>query len=266
MTTETQEQTSRAYQRSDGLWVFPRDEFVEERFTYKAGQHVVFAGPSQNGKTTLAFDLLEISATPRLPAYVVVSKPRDRVTERRGKELGYRRVSEWPPKTTINETFNGKPAGYLIWPVFGDMHIDVENARRVTSDALNGIYADGAKTGNKAKKAILVLDDTYLKSKVLGLDREMTTIHAMAGAMDIGAWTFVQKATGAGETVLIAYSSAEHLFLFHEPNKAYREKYGDIGGVDPKKVEAAVMSLDKERFQCLYIKRTGRHMCIVDGA
>jgi len=261
MSTESPEKTSGAYQRADGLWVFPRKEFVNERFAYKAGQHVVFAGPSQNGKTTLAFDLLEVSATPQLPAYVVVSKPEDPVSERRGKELNYRRVSEWPPKTTAKELFDGKPSGYLIWPKFGDMNTDVENASRVTRDFIVATYADGARK----KKAIMVLDDTYLKSRVLGLDREMTTIHAMAGAMGIGAWTFVQKVTGAGETTLIAYSAAEHLFLFNEPNENYRKKFGEIGGVDPKKVERIVMSLDKARFQCLYIKRTGRHLCIVDG-
>lgn len=262
MTTQIPEQTSGAYQREDGLWVFPRKEFVNERFAYKAGQHVVFAGPSQNGKTTLAFDLLEVCATPALPAYVVVSKPADKVSEKRGKDLGYRRVSEWPPKTTFKELTDGKPSGYLVWPKFGEMDTDVENAHRVTRDFLGDVYASGARK----KKGIIVLDDTYLKARILRLDREMTTIHAMAGAMGLGAWTFVQKATNAGETTLIAYSAAEHLFIFHEPNKAYREKFGEIGGVDPKKVERAVMSLDKERFQCLYIKRTGRHMCIVDGA
>lgn len=261
MTADTPEKTSGAYQRDDGLWVFPRQEFVNERFSYKAGQHVVFAGPSQNGKTTLAFDLLEVSASPNLPAYVVVSKPADKVSAERGKELNYRRVSEWPPQTTVKEIFDGKPSGYLIWPKFGDMDTDVANASRVTRDFLASAYANGAH----GKKAIMVLDDTYLKSRVLGLDREMTTIHAMAGAMGIGAWTFVQKVTGAGETTLIAYSSAEHLFLFNEPNENYRKKFGEIGGVDPKKVEAAVMSLDKKRFQCLYIRRTGRHLCVVDG-
>lgn len=261
MTMETPERTSGAYQRPDGLWVFPRKEFVNERFTYKAGQHIVFAGPSQNGKTTLAFDLLEVSASPQLPAYVVVSKPEDKVTAKRGKELEYRRVSEWPPRTTMKEVFDGKPSGYLIWPKFGDMNTDVENAARVTRDFLAATYADGARK----KKAIMVLDDTYLKSRVLGLDREMTTIHAMAGAMGIGAWTFVQKVTGAGETTLIAYSSAEHMFLFNEPNKAYREKFGEIGGFDPKRIEAIVMSLRKEKYECLYLRRSGRHLCIVAG-
>jgi hypothetical protein len=246
------------YQRNDGLWVIDREEFTKRRFVYKAGQHVLFAGPSQNGKTSLAFDLLEHTATPQLPAYVVVSKPTDPVSEKRGKELGYRRVSDWPPKTNFKEIRDGKPPGYLLWPKFGNMETDVPNARDITYRFLAQTYADGARK----KKAIIVLDDTYLKAKVLGLDREMTTIHAMAGAMGIGAWTFVQKATGAGETTLMAYGAAEHVFLFYEPDKKYRERYGEIGGVDPKLVERTVLSLTK--YQCLYIKRDGRFMCIVD--
>lgn len=246
------------YQRNDGLWVIDRTEFTTRRFDYKAGQHVLFAGPSQNGKTTLAFDLLEHINTRRLPAYVVVSKPTDPVSEKRGKDLGYRRVSDWPPKPELKEIRDGKPPGYLLWPKFGNMETDVENARDITYRFLAHVYADGARR----KKAIIVLDDTYLKARVLQLDREMTTIHAMAGAMGIGAWTFVQKATGAGETTLMAYGAAEHVFLFNEPDKKYRERYGEIGGVDPKLIERTVMTL--EPYQCLYIKRTGRFMCIVD--
>jgi hypothetical protein len=246
------------YRRTDGLYVIDREEFKTRRFAYKAGQHVLFAGPSQNGKTSLAFDLLEYCASPQLPVYVVVSKPTDPVTEKRGKELGYRRVSDWPPKTLPREIINGKPSGYLLWPKFGDMETDVPNAREITYRFLAQTYADGARK----KKAIIMLDDTYLKARVLGLDREMTTIHAMAGAMGIGAWTFVQKATGAGETTLMAYGAAEHVFLFFEPDENYRKRYGEIGGVDPKLVQSAVMSLTK--YQCLYIKRDGRFMCVID--
>ena len=69
------------FQRDDGVWVFTRPEFSQERWDYRAGQHVVFAGPTQNGKTQLAFCLLEYTATPDLPVFVAVSKPRDPVSE-----------------------------------------------------------------------------------------------------------------------------------------------------------------------------------------
>lgn len=248
-----------AYQRADGLWVFPRKTFVNERFTYKAGQHTVFGGPSQNGKTSMAFDLLEVCASPTLPAYVVVSKPADPVTEKRGADLKYPRIASGFPKPSARQVmFDEKPSGYLIWPVFGNMETDVENARRVTRDFLNDVYAQGAKK----KKAILVLDDTYLKSKVLGLDRQMTTLLAMAGAMGIGVWVFVQKPTGAGEAPIMAYGAAEHVFLFNEPDERSRDRYSEIGGVNPKVIERAVMEL--EDYQALYIRRSGRHMCVVD--
>lgn len=249
---------SGAYQRSDGLWVFPRKEFIQTRFRYRAGNHILFGGPSQNGKTSLAFDLMEECATPELPAYVIVSKPRDPVTEKRGMELGFRRVSDWPPPGDIKSFFKDKPPGYLIWSKFGDLDTDVIRAREVTRRVIEERYAAGVK----GKKGILVLDDTYLKSKVLKLDREMTTIHAMAGAMGLGAWTFVQKPTGAGETPIMAYGACEWAFLFSDPDKRSRQRYDEIGGMDPAYVSQKVMTLEK--FQCLALQRTGRHICIVD--
>lgn len=249
---------SGAYQRDDGLWVFPRKEFINERFRYKPGNHIVFGGPSQNGKTSLAFDLLEVCATVDCPAYIAVSKPRDPVTEKRGRELDFRRVADWPPPGNPRDFFREKPRGYIIWPQFGDLDTDVIRSREITRRVIEDRYAAGVKN----KKGILVLDDTYVKTKVLKLDREMTTIHAMAGAMGIGAWTFVQKPTGAGETPIMAYGACEWAFLFSDPDKRSRQRYDEIGGLDPHYVGQKVMTLKK--FQCLALQRTGRHICIVD--
>lgn len=80
----------------NGLTVIPRDIFARNYFHYKGGEHVVFGGPSKHGKTELAFDLLSVVATPELPAYVAVSKPTDKVTQIRGKQLGFRFVTDWP--------------------------------------------------------------------------------------------------------------------------------------------------------------------------
>lgn len=258
------EEASGAYVGLNGLTVFPREEFCKERFDYDTGEHTVFAGTSQNGKTSLAFDLLAQVATPDLPAYVVVSKPRDRVTQTRGTQLGFRMVRDWPPVKRLGDYFRDEPPGYLIWPEFGDLDGDVGNARDVTSRFLNDVYAEAAKSKRKHRGGIIVLDDTYLKSKVLGLDRKMTTIHAMAGAMDLAGWTFVQKPTGAGETPLIAYSAAEHFFLFREANVRYQKIFGEIGGIDPKLIEQTVARLGQ--YQAMYVKRTGNLCCIVDAA
>lgn len=256
--TSMQVHESGAVQRPDGLWVFPRKEFVKERFTNKPGNHVLFGGPSQNGKTSFAFDLLEECATVECPAYIAVSKPRDPVTEKRGRELYFRFVSDWPPPGNVKDFFRDKPRGYIVWPRFGDINTDVIRSREVTRRLIEDRYAAGVKK----KKGILVLDDTYVKTKVLKLDREMVTIHAMAGAMDLGAWTFVQKPTGAGETPIMAYGACEWAFIFNDPDKRSRQRYDEIGGFDPSYMSAKVLSLKK--YQCLAVNRSSRSMCIVD--
>lgn len=250
-------QSITAYQRGE-LWVIPREEFASERFDYKPGQHVVFAGPTQRaGKTTLAFKLLEYVATPDLPAYVAVCKPKDPVSSKEGERLGFRRVSEWPVPPRVKELWDGKPSGYLVWPKFGDMNTDVERASRVTAKLLGEVYTNGVKD----KHAILVLDDTVVKSKILGLDYEMTTIIAMAGAMGIGGWFFVQKPTDAGRTALWSYPNAEHVFLSKDPEKRNRVRYNEIGGFDDNTVYQATQVLRPYEF--LYLERTHGYMCIV---
>jgi hypothetical protein len=256
----TSQLESGAYQRSDGVWVIPRDEAVSSRIDIKPGQHVVFAGPTQNGKTELAFCLLEHTATPEVPAYVSVSKPKDPVTQKWGKRLGYRIIREFPPTPKVKELFKeGKPSGYLVWPDMRDFNNAIPNATELTKQLIHGTYADGAK----GKKCILVLDDTVTKSKVLGLDNDMTMILTMSGAMGIGGWFFVQKPTGAGNTALWSFSQSDHLFIARDPDKRNRERYTEIGGFDSKEVDRITQSLEK--YQFLYLERSHRYMCIIDS-
>lgn len=250
--------TTDAYQRDDGLWVFSRREFASERFDYKAGEHAVFGGPTQRGKTSLAFCLLEYCATPECPAYIAVSKPKDAVTSREGERLGFRRVSDWPVPKKVAEVFGReKPRGYIIWPKYGDIDADVANSAAVTRRLLADRYTAGVRN----KCGILVMDDTMVKSKIMGLDKEMTTIIAMAGAMGIGQWTFVQKPTDSGRTAIWSYGASEHVFLTHDPDRNSQRRYDEIGGVDPKFVTEACDSL--KPYQFLYLKRTEKFACIV---
>jgi len=247
--------------RDDGVYVISRDTFASDYFHYRPGEHVTFGGPTQRGKTTLAFKLLEYTATPDFPAYVAVSKPNDKTSENEGKRLGYRRVSEWPPQKQVKELWGERPAGYLVWPKFGDMDKDVDNAAEVTRALLMDRYSAGAK-GKKKSQGILMMDDTMVKARILGLDKEMTTILAMAGAMGLGQWTFVQKPTDSGRTPIWAYGASEHLFIVKDPDRRSRMRYDEIGGFDPKVVSGLSETL--KPFQFLYLKRTEEYICVVD--
>lgn len=238
---------------------FPRDEFASTRLEYEPGQHVLFAGPTQQaGKTTLAFKLLEYHATVDSPAHVAVSKPKDPVTLAEGTRLGYRFTQTWPVERKVSEMWDGPPRGYVIWPKFGDIDTDAENASKVTGALMRDLYAKGVK----GKPAIMVVDDTVTKSKLMGLDRYMVTHIAMAGAMDLGGWYFVQKPTGSGNAAVWAYGNAYHIFLSRDKDRRNRVRYDEIGGIDRGLV--AEITLKLKPFQFLYLNGAGE-MCIVDS-
>jgi hypothetical protein len=235
----------------------PRKHFCADIFDYEPGQHVLFGGPTQMaGKTTLAFQLLEHTATPEMPAFVAVSKPDDPVTAREMKRLKYRLVRDWPPPPRVQDYFDGKPSGYVIWPEFGDIDADADKAAAVTSALLRDRYAAGVKK----KSGILVMDDTVVKSKLLKLDKYMTTHIAMAGAMKLCGWYFVQKPTGSGDAALWAFGNSAHKFLSRESDKRNRIRYNEIGGYDSSMVGEIVANLKPYEF--LYLNNK-REMCIV---
>lgn len=246
--------------RPDGIAVFKRQVFSESYFHFEKGQHVVFGGPTGRGKTELAFELVRHIATPEYPAYIAVSKPDDKVSIQWGERLGYRRISEFPPSKKISEMrmFNGPPSGYLVWPKFGDIDLDIPNARRVHGKLISQTYSEGAK----GKACILVMDDTMVKAKIMNLDGQMVTILAMAGAMGISLWIFVQKPTDSGRTTVWGYEQATHLFFTKGGDEKMLNRYAEIAGDKGAIVKAVVPTL--EPYQFLYLHKYEGFICIVD--
>lgn len=241
-----------------GLLIAERDEFCQERWTYKKGEHVVFGGPSTHGKTRLCFDLLRYTVSPTLPAYVAQSKPTDRETRVGAEKLHFRVVDDWPVPRQVKELWDGKPNGYLVCPRFGDINSDMERCAQITGRLLDERYTAGVKGQN----GILVMDDTMVKAKILGLDSKMVTILAMAGAMGIGEWVFVQKPTDSGRTPLWAYENATHLFFTKGGDSKMLARYAEIGGEHGPLIKAVVPTL--EQYQFLYLHKTEGWVCIVD--
>jgi hypothetical protein len=250
-----------SYRRPDGITVISRHAFCRDYFDYKPGQHTVFGGPSTRGKTTLAFDLLDYIVNPDFQAYFAVSKPQDPVTEQRGRRLHLRRVTDWPAPKKIGEMLGGqKPNGFLVWPHFGDLNTDMERAGAITEKLLMERYANGAS--RKSKGGILVMDDTMVKAKIMGLDKHMVTILAMAGAMKLALWIFVQKPTDSGRTPLWGFENAIHLFLTKGGDDKMLARYAEIiGGKNGVMAKQIIPTLKDYEF--LYVHKTDGFMCIV---
>jgi hypothetical protein len=243
-----------------GLLVIPRQMFCGSYLYLDPGDHVVFGGPSTHGKTRLAFDCARYVISPDNPIYVAQSKPRDPETDRAVSTLGLRVVNDWPVPPRVKEMWDGKPNGYVIRPKFGNINTDMPKCAQITARLLADRYTAGAS--KKGAKGILMMDDTMVKAKILGLDRQMVTIVAMAGAMGIGEWIFVQKPTDSGSITLWAYENATHCFFTKGGDSRMLKRYAEIAGEHGKLVMEVVPQL--REFQFLYLHKVQGWICIVD--
>jgi len=233
--------------------VFDRRDFLHNIWQYRVGQHVTFLAPTQWGKTTLAFSLLQVSTYPGAPGVVLVMKPRDRVVSGWVQRLGYRTIREWPPP--VHLTKYAKPPGYALWPKHTfDEDPDVDNRR--LSTAFRRALTDCYRRGNYT----LFADEVYGLVKELGLEAQLNTIWSRGASMGCGLWASSQRPYHVPQ---LAYGSAEHVFLGNDPDRRSRDRYSEIGGVDGDLVKELTAGLEK--YQWLYIRRTGPAMCIVDA-
>lgn len=233
-----------------GITRVTREEFLADCWDYRSGEHVTILGPTNCGKTYLGYQLLDVTATEKVPAIVFVMKPRDATVTKWSKTVDFRITRTWPPAPSVFKP--RKPRGYVLWPrfVFDPQRDNAEQYRQFRRCIL-----DSYQKGNR----ILFADETYSLSDELDLDEELVTVWTKGRSMDCGMWAASQRAS---HIPLWAYSMATHLFIHKDPDKRGRQRYGEISGVDPRLVDATVMALERHEF--LYIRQYDGSMCIVE--
>lgn len=232
--------------------IFSRYEYLTRRWNYQPGQRVLFVAPSQDGKTTLAFQLLKHTATPRLPVYGLVMKPRDPTPAAWTASLGYLEVPDWPPPPLRWWKGEQPPAGYTVWPPH-TFNVAVDNRRmqEVFSRVLAYAYSRG--------DCIVFADEVYglIAELPPPVDREEPTIEeqiiAMStrgGGMGCGLWAATQKPSGTQGKGLpgFLFSNADKLFFSRDPDKRARDRYAEIGGVNPDLIRAGVDGLHRRQW------------------
>jgi len=163
----------------------PREEFIAERWAYEPGEHVTVLAPTGNGKTTLMYQLLDATATERVPAVSLVMKPRDSTAVQFTKRAGFRRVAAWPPPPS--PWHPRRQRGYTLWPRhrLRDPLATLDHQEAVFREALLDSYARGRR--------IVFADELYSLDNELGLRDELVCIWTKGRSMECGLWGASQK-------------------------------------------------------------------------
>lgn len=233
-----------------GIETFQRPEFLARFWRYLAGEHVTILGPTGCGKTEWAYQVLSVTAKPKLPAVVLVMKPRDKTVRIWSKTTGFRTVRSWPPAPRL--WGEAHPPGYVLWPRHT---FDMDRDDAMLAAQMYRAITDSYKKGNR----IVFADEVHGLTNELHLGRYLVTVWKRGRSMDCGLWAASQR---PAHIPLDAYSQAEHLFIAKDPDKRARDRYAEIGGVDPELIKYVTLRLAK--YQFVYVRRDGARVCVID--
>ena len=245
--------------------VVPRDEFVHEfGQDYVPGQHVSFFGPTGRGKSTLCFQLLGVVISPDQPVFSLHGKikGRDPVIGKAAKRFHLREVPYLPSKGRMVYDRKRHWNGYIIIPLTKptDPATEKQLLHAAFKDAINRNYQTTRRhTITHINEAHQIQADLKLKEDV--------EAPLMRGGPDNAVWHECQRGAYLSYHT---YNAPEHVFVFADPDKRNRERYSDLGFVDPKEIYELTSNLKTAKArdgrtisQCLYIRRSGG-MYVVD--
>lgn len=248
-------------QSPDGIEVveYEREDFLQNVWECRPGEHVSLIGPTEAGKTTLGYQLLDVTTDEKLPGLVLVMKPVDATVTSWGKRMGYVQTRVWPPPITKWRT--KKPRGWTLWPAHDLRHYGRTNLNmyRQFHRAVLDVYGHQQRRGNQREGMILFADELAGLDDELGMEAEIKMMYSRGRSMHAGIWGATQRPVDIPK---LAYSSAHHLFLSYMPDESDRKRFAEIGGgIDSKLIDAVTLRLPQ--YWWLYIRRKDRTLCIV---
>lgn len=238
---------------------FGIEEFRTRRFAYRPGEHVAFFGPTQQaGKTTLAYALLETTATPDLRATTLCMKHSDRVVASWTRRLNFIETPAWPPKIRLG---NRHPAGYTLWPRQSLTDVEADNA------LLEREFTKAVIFNRRHTPSITHANELYGLLAELGMRKLLTAVVTRDSVAGHGLWYETQKPSGTqGVSVPgFFFNSAQWMFLSNDGDERNRARYGEIScGIDPAAIDREVLRLAPFSWLCIH-RGSPPYWCVVDA-
>jgi hypothetical protein len=222
------------------------DDFLTYVLEWKQDQHVGLVGPTEQGKTNLAYHLL------RQRSYVTyfAIKTKDKTLDAYAKAGGYERITDWPPKKGVlikrDVTAREMPRR-LLWPDATQLDSEPEQMR-VFGKALRDIYVQGGWC--------LVLDDYWYLAHILGFEKQTKKFLANARSNDIPMVVCAQRP--AGNRLVELFDQSTHLFFFRDNDEPNLKRIAGVGWLASGPIRAFVANLD--RWQALYVNTRSGYM------
>lgn len=215
--------------------VIPFDLFMTRVFAWEQDQHVAIIGPTEQGKSNLAYHLLSVR---NYVAYLCI-KSADKTLDGFATSGGYERTYDWPVKVgrvrKREATWEEMPRR-LVWPDARNRRLARFEQIRVFGLCLDECWASGGAT--------VVWDDFWYIVRILGMELDAKQNLLNARSAESPQMIIAQR--GAGNRMVELFDQPTHLFFARERTESDLRNLGPANSVR----RGFVANLD--RYQFLY--------------
>ena len=189
-------------------------------------EHLSMVGPTGQGKTTLALELLKERVRLRGASVVILAtKPKDPTLSR----LGWPIIRTWPPGYGKEQV--------IYWPHFGDVRTAATRQRRAIEPVLADIFADGGRT--------VYIDEVAYFAETLKLDRVLKHFWGQGRSQNLLMVAGTQRPVMVPRAM---FSECSWFVAFRTADEDELRRVGEIGGTDSRLIREAMRTLKPHEF------------------